>query len=77
MHPCQGNSVAIGCPVVYYTRTAHAFSTEIKCRYCTCILVSIVCLFVRIRPGLFVKRTGFAAAGRDFGSSFNTRSSTH
>ena len=31
MHPCQGKSVAI---VVYYARTARAFSAGIKCVHC-------------------------------------------
>ena len=34
MHPCHGKWVVIGCPVVYYARTALAFSAGIKCRYC-------------------------------------------
>ena len=36
MHPCPGNWVAIGRAVVYCARAAHAFSAEIKCRYCKC-----------------------------------------
>ena len=33
LHPCLGNSVQIGRPVVYYARAAHAFSEGIKCRH--------------------------------------------
>ena len=34
LHPCLGNWVAIGRPVVFHAQTAHAFSAGIKCRYC-------------------------------------------
>ena len=34
MHPCPGNRVAIGRAVLYYARTAHAYSAGIKCRHC-------------------------------------------
>ena len=33
MHPCPGNWVAIGCPVVYYARLPNAISAGIKCRH--------------------------------------------
>ena len=33
-HPCPENWVAIGHAVVYYARVAHAYSAEIKNRYC-------------------------------------------
>ena len=34
MHPYPGNWVPIGCTVVYYAQTAHAFSAGIKCLHC-------------------------------------------
>ena len=36
MHPCPGNWVAIGHVVVYFARSAHAFSAGIKCQHCMC-----------------------------------------
>ena len=35
-HPCPLSWVAIGRVFMYYARAAHAFSTGIKCRLCTC-----------------------------------------
>ena len=35
MHLCPGNWTAIGRAVVYYARTAYAFSTGIKWRHCS------------------------------------------
>ena len=37
MHPCPGNWVGIGHAVMYYVRSARAFSAGIKCRHCTYI----------------------------------------
>ena len=37
-----GKSVAIGCPVVYNARTAHAFSAIIKCLHCMDVIMVIV-----------------------------------
>ena len=50
MHPCPGNRVATRRAVVYYVRTAHAFSAEIECQHCTyaCMYVCIcVCKYAR------------------------------
>ena len=42
MHPFQGKSVAIGCPVVYYAWTAHAFSAGIICLHCISELFTLL-----------------------------------
>ena len=34
VQPCLGNWVAIRCAVLYYARSAHAYSAGIKCRHC-------------------------------------------
>ena len=39
MHLCPGKRVALGRPVVYYARADHTFSAEIKCRYCSSVVI--------------------------------------
>ena len=55
MHPCPGNWMAIGRPVVYLARAAHALSAGIKCWHCitqgicnwNCVILSIPCAWTR------------------------------
>ena len=43
IHPWPWNRVTIGRAVVYYARTAYAFSAGIKCRHCRCRVFSYFC----------------------------------
>ena len=57
MHPCPGNRVVIGRAVVYYARTAHAYSAGIKCRHCTYLIQNLiwaVCLKYEAKPSSII-----------------------
>ena len=55
MHSYPRNLVIIGRAVVYYARSAHAFSAGIKCQHCTCTPIRVsfepLGLFVNVVKG--------------------------